>query len=305
MNHRVCAIALTLGLAPLALTLGCEKKLSEEEIIAKYQADLEKERVAKLEQELADLKDKQEVDNAVAKQIKNDHQAVLEKQIQEAKRKAEQAEQAAKEAKEAKATNQKPTVVASNTSNAENSGDASRGGERRRPAVVSIPKGTQLFVFLSQELSTDTHKTGDSWEGSLAQDITVNNALLWKTGTRVTGIVNQSTPTGRLANGEGALSIKLTGVGASSIDGGMYLLAGDAKGGRNAKVIGTTAALGALVGILSDKNNKNDHALGGAAIGAAVGTAVAAGTANTVIKIPTGKAISFVLPADERIVSRN
>jgi hypothetical protein len=173
--------------------------------------------------------------------------------------------------------------------------------------VISIPKGTQLDVLLSQELSTDMHKVGDSWDGTLAKDITVDNTVIWKAGTRVTGLVNQSTPTGRLANGEGALAIKLTEVGGSSIDGGIFLVKGDAKGGRNTAVIGTSTALGALVGILSDKNNKSDHALGGAAIGAAVGTAVAAGTAKTVITISTanGTPIPFAVPADERIVSSN
>jgi len=112
-------------------------------------------------------------------------------------------------------------------------------------------------------------------------------------------------PAGRLATGEGTLAIKLTEVGGSAIDGGIYVVTGDAKGARNAKVIGTTTALGALAGILSSKSNKGDHALGGAAIGAALGTALAAGTASTVIKIPASGQVSFSLPSDERVVLRN
>ena len=77
-----------------------------------------------------------------------------------------------------------------------------------------------------------------------------------------------------------------------------------AKGERNAKYIGGGAALGALIGILADNRHKNDHALGGAALGAAAGTAVAAGTADTVIRIPAGKPISFSLTTAERVTLR-
>ena len=70
------------------------------------------------------------------------------------------------------------------------------------------------------------------------------------------------------------------------------------------RLLGGAAALGALVGILTDKHNKGDHALGGAAIGAAAGTAVAAGTADTVIRMPAAKAVGFTLSAPERVTLR-
>jgi|GEM_PF-1387574 len=302
MNYRIAAIALTLGLTPLALTLGCEKRPSEEEIIAKYEASkAEQERVTKLEEELTELK-AQQADGQAADDLAKQRQAALERQIQETKKRADQLEKAAEAAKQGK---QEPTTAA----NTENPGDTPRGegrrgegrGERFRPPVTNVPQGTQLVVSLSRELSTDTVTAGDSWDGQLTQDVTINNTVLWKAGTRVTGLVNQSAATGRLANGEGALAIRLTEVGGSSIDGGIYLVQGDAKGGRNAKVIGTTALLGAAIGALSSKNNRNDHALGGAAIGAAVGTAVAAGTANTVLRIPASSPITFVVPNEERV----
>jgi len=298
MNYRITAIALTLGLMPLALTLGCEKKPSEEEIIAKYEASkAEQERVAKLEDELTELKEQQSAGQQAADDLAKQRQAALERQIQDARKRAEQAEKAAEDAKKGK----------QNTAT-DNPGDNSRGerrGEKLRASVTNVPQGTRLVVSLSRELSTDTVTAGDSWEGQLTQDVTVNSTVLWRAGARVTGLVSQSAPTGRLANGEGALAIRLTEVGGSSIDGGIYLVQGDAKGGRNAKVIGTTAALGALVGVLSSRNNRNDHALGGAAIGAAVGTAVAAGTADTVLRIPASTPITFVLPAEERVVVNN
>jgi hypothetical protein len=47
------------------------------------------------------------------------------------------------------------------------------------------------------------------------------------------------------------------------IDSDTHVMVGEARGARNAKMIGGGAALGALIGILSDRNNKNDHALAG------------------------------------------
>jgi hypothetical protein len=295
MDYRICSLAL--ALVPLALTVGCEKKQSKEDIIAEYEASkLEEARVERLEQELADIKASQAEDSAAKEGLIK----AQEKLIQDARQKAAQAAKAAEEAKAAPAPQPTPDV-------AQNEGK--RGGPRseeggRRPASKVIAQGTELAVTLSQELTTDTHEAGASWSGSLAQPVSVDGSVVWAAGTSVSGTVIQSAPTGRLSTGEGALAIKLTDVGGSSIDGGLYAVTVDSKGSRNAKVIGTTAALGAIIGAISKKSHQTDSALGGAAIGAAVGTAVAAGTANTVVRIPVGT-ITFEIPATETVVVRN
>ena len=97
------------------------------------------------------------------------------------------------------------------------------------------------------------------------------------------------------------LGLKLTDIGSNDVEGGTYAVSGDARGERNAKIIGGGAALGALIGLLSDGKNKQDHALGGAALGAAAGTAAAAATAKTAIVIPADKPISFSLQAAEKV----
>jgi len=114
-------------------------------------------------------------------------------------------------------------------------------------------------------------------------------------------VLRRGGPAGRLASGKGALGFRLTGIGSSDVDGGDYLVTGGKTGERNAKIIGGAAALGALIGVLSDKRNKDDHALGGAAIGAAAGTAAAAATAKTTILIPADKTITFSLAAPEKV----
>jgi hypothetical protein len=225
--------------------------------------ETEKERIALLEQELASLRGE---GAEASKQTKQATSAVMP------------------------AAPQLPVPVASGA-----------GRQQTAAQAVTVPRGTKLTVSLNGELSTSTHNANDSWQGTLAQAITVDGKTVWPTGTRVSGVVQQSVPTGRLSNGQGILGIQLTKIGNASINGGIYSVKGESKTDRNAKVIGGTAAAGALIGALSKKSHKADHALGGAAIGAAAGTGLAAATADTTIKMPG--TVTFALPSDERIAA--
>jgi hypothetical protein len=298
------ATLLALGALPLALAVGCDlmqKQQTKEEYFAEFQAEqaaqAEKDRADKAEAELAELREQVAANDAAAKQAKDEQVAALEKQ---AAAQRQRAVQAAKEAEAAKAAQQQQQQ-AGRPRRGDGGGDG--GQQVARMSVVNVPQGTKVAVSISGTLSTDTHSVGNSWEGTLAQAVVADGATIWNAGARAAGVVSASTPAGRLANGQGTLAIKLTGVGGAAGDGGSYAVTGDSKGKRNATVIGTTTALGALAGYLSDKNNKKDHALVGAAAGAAAGTALAAGSATTVITM-TGT-VTFTLPATERVTVRN
>ncbi len=170
-----------------------------------------------------------------------------------------------------------------------------------KAVVLTVPEGTGLLVKLSTDLSTEKAQAGDGFEGTLEEGVLIEGRTVWGIGAKVKGVVTQSLPAGRLASGKGVLAVKLTEVAGEGVDTDTFAVHGDARGERNAKVIGGGAALGALVGILSDRDNRKDHALAGAVLGAAAGTAVAAGTASTVIKIDAAKPIAFKLTAAERI----
>jgi hypothetical protein len=279
----------------LALVVGCEPKLDEAQIRAKIQAEeaakAAEDRVAKLEKALADLKavpaevakDAKDAAKDAVDQAKADHQKALESQIAEQKKKAAAKKQEAMKLADAKTAAPKGSTPAPAT------------------AVVEVPAGTAVSVLLAGPLSTDKQKAGDLWTGTLAEAVAVGGTTVWAAGTPVKGVVNQSVPAGRLASGKGALSINLTEIGDTDVEGGSYIVTGDPRGERNAKIIGGAAALGALIGVLSDKKNKDDHALGGAAIGAAAGTAAAAATAKTTIVISADKAVAFTLAAPEKV----
>lgn len=288
---RYAALAAALVVA----SIGCEQKLDEAQIRAKILAEEAAKaadaRVAKLEQELADLKNSK-IDPKVAErdkdsvdQAKADQKKALERQLAEQKKKAEARKQEALKLAEAKTAPPAPSSAAA----------------APKPVVVEVPAGTSISVNLGAALSTEKEKAGDLWQGTLAESVVADGQTVWAAGTPVRGVVSQSVPAGRLASGKGALGIRLTEIGSSDVDGGDYLVTGGKTGERNAKIIGGAAALGALIGVLSDKRNKDDHALGGAAIGAAAGTAAAAATAKTTILIPADKAITFSLAAPEKV----
>lgn len=272
-------IATSLLAAALGLSLACNHK-SEAAVQAEEAAKAAEARVAQLEQQLADAKSGKVTgeDAETVKQVTSSQVKALERQVADAKKRVVVRKQ------EAEAIAKAP--------------------EAPKPVVVEVPTGTKLEISLARELSTEKDQAGDAWEGTLAADVVQDGKLVWSAGTAVRGVVTQSAPAGRLSNGQGALGIRLTEVAGIGIDADTHVVVATAKGERNAKYIGGGAALGALIGILSDKKNKNDHALGGAALGAAAGTAIAAGTADTIIRIPAAKPIAFSLTAPEKVTLR-
>jgi hypothetical protein len=278
---RVSLSQLSLA-AVLACTLACNHK-SEAAIQAEEAAKAADAKVAQLEEQLAEAKsgkvtgaDAETVQHLTKSQVK-----ALERQVADAKKRAEAKKQ------EAMTLAQAPVAK-----------------EAPKPVVVEVPTGTKLEITLARELSTEKDLAGDAWDGTLASDVVQDGRLVWSAGSPARGVITQSAAAGRLSNGQGALGIRLTEIAGVGIDADTHVVVATAKGERNAKYIGGGAALGALIGILSDGKNKNDHALGGAALGAAAGTAVAAGTADTIIRIPSGKPVSFSLTAPERVTLR-
>jgi hypothetical protein len=281
-THR-CFLSLAASAALLVTGLACQKKLSEEAVAAQEAAKTADARVAALEQQLADIKagkhHRGSTDQEATDHVSKSQQKAIERQLADAKRRADEKRK-----------------------DAVDLASAPKPPDAPKPVIVDVPAGTQVSVRLAKELSTKDDQAGDAWSGTLSEAIVAGGRTVWPAGTAVRGVVSQSTPTGRLSSGKGGLGIKLTAIGREEVDASTYVMVGDKRGARNAKFIGGGAALGALAGILSDGKNKNDHALGGAAIGAAAGTALAAGTADTVIRIPADAPVTFTLNAPERII---
>src|SRR5512133_3556370 len=265
----------------------CQPKASDAtvqaQVAAQLQAKAAEDRVALLEQQVADMKagkNRASGDQEAINQVSLAHMRALDRQLADARQRA--------------AERRKDAATLASTPVA----------QLPRVTVLEVPSGTRITVRMGSELATDRDQPGDPWSGTLSEDVVVGNTVAWAAGTTVSGVVAQSTPAGRLSSGKGGLGIRLTTVGRNGVDAGTYMVVGDALGKRDAKFIGGTAALGALVGVLTDKNHQGDHALGGAAAGALAGTALAAGTADTVIRIPASQLVTFSLTAPEPVTVR-
>ncbi len=281
LTHGSLAVLLVAGFT------ACERKSNDAaiqaQVAAQLQAKAADDRVLALEQQVTDMKagkNSATGDAEAVNQISASHIRALDRQLADARQRATQRRQEA------------ATIAATPVA------------QIPQVKTVEVPSGARLTVRMGAELATDKDQPGDPWTGTLAEDVMVGNTVAWPAGTSVSGVVAQSTPAGRLASGKGGLGIRLTTVGRNGVDAGTYMVVGDAMGKRDAKFIGGTAALGALVGLLTDKNHQGDHALGGAAAGAVAGTALAAATADTVIRIPASLSVTFSLTAPEQVTVR-
>lgn len=276
--HGSLAVLLAFGF------MACQPKANDPavqaQVAAQLQAKAADDRVAMLEQQVADMKAGKtgaSGDQEAIRQLSASHMRALDRQLADARQRA--------------ADRRKDAATLASTPVA----------QLPRVTTVEVPSGTRLTVRMGSELATDRDQPGDPWSGTLSEDVVVGNTVAWAAGTSVSGVVAQSTPAGRLSSGKGGLGIRLTTVGRNGVDAGTYMVVGDTRGKRDAKFIGGTAALGALVGVLTDKDHQGDHALGGAAAGALAGTALAAGTADTVIRIPASLTVTFSLTAPEQV----
>jgi hypothetical protein len=146
-------------------------------------------------------------------------------------------------------------------------------------ASTPLPAGTKLQVRMTDRLSSESAKPGDSFHGILAQPVIVKGKTLFDKGTDVTGQVISASSSGRLSS-PGELQLVLT-----SVSGGWFrsysltvqplVIEGSSHKKSNIVKIGGGTAAGAVIGGLAAGGK---GAAIGAGVGAGTGTAVAAVT---------------------------
>jgi hypothetical protein len=140
-----------------------------------------------------------------------------------------------------------------------------------------IPAGTQVIVRLSQGLDSGKATAGQTWSGSLVNDITSRSGkVLARAGSPVTGVVRDAKDSGRL-HAPGILSVQLTEVNGVSVNTDTITRDGEGHTKSNVTKVGGGTAAGALVGGLAGGGK-------GAGIGALVG-----GGAGAIGALATGK----------------
>ncbi len=167
--------------------------------------------------------------------------------------------------------------------------------EPPQPRSVTIAGGTLLTVRLSETISTERARQGDSFSASLDQPLVVDGLVIAEKNARVYGRVVDIVEAGRV-KGLAHLSLELSGLMTS--DGQKIALrtASFEKKGPSSKTadtekIGAGAVIGAVIGAIAGGGK-------GAAIGAAGGGAAGGG----VVAATRGK--PAVLPAETKISFR-
>jgi hypothetical protein len=126
----------------------------------------------------------------------------------------------------------------------------------------SIPSGTSVSVRLGQTISSDKARAGDSWAGTLSNDVVVDGRVVARRGDPVQGRVVDAKASGRLS-GTALLSLQLASINGAPVRTSSVSRTGGSHKGRDAGAIGGTAAAGAIIGALAGGR--------GAAIGAGRG----------------------------------
>jgi len=164
-------------------------------------------------------------------------------------------------------------------------------------AGQTIPAGTRLTIRMGSEISSATARTGQTFDATLARNVTTNGQTIAKAGAPVRGKVTLAKSSGRL-HVPGELSLRLTSVAVNGkmvpISSGAYHLTGKSHAKSNATKIGGGAAAGAVIGAIAGGGK---GAAIGTLAGGAAGTGVAAATGKQEVVVPAEKVITFTTTA--------
>ena len=160
---------------------------------------------------------------------------------------------------------------------------------------ITLTPSTIIPIRITQTLDSATTQQGDTFTGTIAADIVIDNLVVIRQGTPVSGRVSAVQEAAHY-KGSSLLTVELTSINRRgeriAITTDPYSVEGKGRGKNTAEKVGGGAAVGAILGGILGGGK-------GAAIGAAAGGGVGAG-ANTItrgeqVQIPSESLIRFQL----------
>jgi hypothetical protein len=173
--------------------------------------------------------------------------------------------------------------------------------EEAKPANVTIPAGTRVFVRTIDDIDSTTSQVGDRFQASLEEPLTLEGNVVVAQDALVIGRLTESKESGTFA-GRSRLRLELIGIVVNgktvSVATGEYEATGKSRGASTARRTIGGAALGAIIGAAADGGQ-------GAAIGAGVGAGVGASSEIFIggdqVKVPSETLLDFTLAQDVSI----
>ncbi|ADW68041.1 BON domain-containing protein [Granulicella tundricola] len=158
---------------------------------------------------------------------------------------------------------------------------------------VTVPSATTLPVRITQTLDSATTQAGETFSGTLAADVMIEDQVVLPAGTAVSGRVDAVQEAAHF-KGNSLLTVSLTSVrprGASlPVTSEPYSVEGKGRGKNTAEKTGGGAAVGAILGGIFGGGK-------GAAIGAVTGGGLGAGsnaiTKGQQVQIPSETVVRF------------
>jgi len=173
--------------------------------------------------------------------------------------------------------------------------------EETKPANVTIPAGTRVFVRTIDAIDSNTSQVGDRFQASLEEPLTLEGNVVVAQDALVIGRLTESKESGTFA-GRSRLRLELIGIVVNgktvSVATGEYEATGKSRGASTARRTIGGAALGAIIGAAADGGQ-------GAAIGASVGAGAGASSEIFIggdqVKVPSETLLDFTLVQDVSI----
>lgn len=162
-------------------------------------------------------------------------------------------------------------------------------------AGTQIPAGTQVTIRMIDSVDSDQARLGQTFRASVDDPVVVSGQVMIPRGADAVVKLVEDRESGKI-EGRTVLTLTLTDVNVNgrNIDfttGDVSQQSGS-RGARSGKVIGGTAALGAIIGAIAGGGK---GAAIGAGAGAATGTGVQMATHGQRVKIPSETRLSFTL----------
>jgi len=193
--------------------------------------------------------------------------------------------------------NKQPAASADSTNlTSKPSASAAPAADKERPeSKIVVPAGTRLRVALTDAVSSDRSRAGDSFMGVLAEPIVIDGETVFEKGTKVRGLVVDAKGSGRV-KGRASIRLTLTEIVRAgdplNISTKPYSAVAESTKKRDAAIIGGGAGLGAAIGALAGGGK---GALIGAGIGGGAGTGTVLATKGKEIHYSPETRIPFTL----------